>query len=252
MARIVIPPFVPYTPLLGATASPSDLHAGKAPIYSLLNTLASEYGAVSLHLQPSVSDVRAFRWDGWDVSPFYTYVVDLTAPDGPLAAWSKNNRRDYRHFKPVYEVGLDIVDSPSLIKLVSNSYARHDRALPVAASLLERLVCRLMDAGILQLFGARDTSSGSSVAVCAVLRTADRAAYWLAGSQPGPGMTVVMGALFEYLAREGVRELDMVGANTPSIAEFKRRFGSKLSVYYRAEKSTGLVFRIAKALRSIR
>ena len=70
----------------------------------------------------------------------------------------------------------------------------------------------------------------AEAAVCTIT-DAGTSYYWLAGSVPGPAMTVLLGSLLPKLRQDGVRIFDLVGANTPSIAEFKRRLGAQLEEY---------------------
>ena len=64
-----------------------------------------------------------------------------------------------------------------------------------------------------------------------VLHDANSAYYWIAGSKPGPAMTVLIGNVLTELKQAKFNTFDFVGANTPSIAEFKRRFGPVLTPY---------------------
>lgn len=59
-------------------------------------------------------------------------------------------------------------------------------------------------------------------------------AYWIMGGSTARGKKAGMPSLLVWLMiqdlhRMGFKELDMVGANTPSIAFFKRGFGGKLA-----------------------
>ena len=84
----------------------------------------------------------------------------------------------------------------------------------------------------------------------AALTDGRTAHYWLAGSVPGAAMTVLLAEAFTRLAEEGVTTFDFAGANTPSIAEFKRKFGSTLVPYARARCVSHPALRLADRLRS--
>ena len=75
-----------------------------------------------------------------------------------------------------------------------------------------------------------------------VLTHGRTAYYWIAGSVPGPAMTVILGAVLGRLRSEGFESFDFLGANTPSIAEFKRRFGPALVEYPRLVASRSRIF----------
>jgi hypothetical protein len=111
---------------------------------------------------------------------------------------------------------------------------------------------KLLHRGIATAYAAVQKNSGKTEAGIVTLSEGDTAYYWLAGSRPGPSMTVLLGKLCERLYEEGFSTLDLVGANTPSIAEFKRRFGSTLVPYHHAERVLRPELRIVDYIRSLR
>ena len=64
-------------------------------------------------------------------------------------------------------------------------------------------------------------------------------------------MTVLVGNLLARLRDQGVHMLDFVGANTPSIAEFKRKFGSRIVPYYRVEHVVRPELRVLQRFRKM-
>ncbi|HET6566995.1 MAG TPA: hypothetical protein VFG50_03460, partial [Rhodothermales bacterium] len=72
-----------------------------------------------------------------------------------------------------------------------------------------------------------------------------------AGSEPGPAMSVLLANMLPALASSGMRTFDYQGANTPSIAEFKRRMGARLVSYYGIEKCTRPELIVFERLRTL-
>ena len=97
-------------------------------------------------------------------------------------------------------------------------------------------------------FTATPVSGGAPEAGLIVLRDGASACYWIAGSVPGPAMTVLLGHVLSRLQAEGVRYFDFVGANVPPVAEFKRHFGPKLVPYLRAHRTLRPDLRLLDAL----
>jgi hypothetical protein len=62
-------------------------------------------------------------------------------------------------------------------------------------------------------------------------------------------MTVLIGKLLDELSQEGFEYFDLVGANTPSIAEFKRRLNPVLVPYFRVRHVRPRFLRILLSLR---
>jgi hypothetical protein len=127
--------------------------------------------------------------------------------------------------------------------LCADSYGRSGRRLPLPSDRLHGFVGRLKTGGAVALYGVRNTFSREIEAAVIVPRDDLAAYYWMAGSLPGPAMTVLIGELLQILAEDGVERFDFVGANTPSIAEFKRKFGCSLQQYQ------GITFFARKELR---
>ncbi|MCH8962729.1 MAG: GNAT family N-acetyltransferase, partial [Bacteroidetes bacterium] len=103
---------------------------------------------------------------------------------------------------------------------------------------LLRLVDALCAEGQVRLFTATPHDAETPEGGLAVLHDGRTAHYWIAGSAPGPAMTVLLGHTLPRLRDDGIEQFDFVGANTPSIAEFKRHFGPVLTPYFFLEKIT--------------
>ena len=72
---------------------------------------------------------------------------------------------------------------------------------------------------------------------------------WIAGSRPGPAMTVLLAGVLERLAADGLERFDFGGANVPTIAEFKRKFGGHLVPYFHARHVGPPVLRLLDRFR---
>lgn len=248
-----VPPFTAYTPLLlKEHPRETDINHRRSPVGAVLAALEERYHRLSLLLPPSVDDVRPYTWRGWEVSPLYTYHVPLREPETALQDWSKTRRYDYRTHRGEYEIEERTSSIEPLIRLCAESYQRSDRALPGGVSNVVALVETLLSRDIARAFAAVSKSSGEPEAGIISLSHGDIAYYWLAGSTPGPAMTVLLGRVCEILYEDGFSTLDLVGANTPSIAEFKRRFGSVLVPYHHATRTLRPELRFVDLLRSLR
>lgn len=142
--------------------------------------------------------------------------------------------------------GLDEVEAA--VALVEGSHDRQEHALGTPPETLAVLARALGRAGLVRVFVAR--RGGTPEAGLLVLTDGHTAHYWLAGSVPGPAMTVLVGHVMERLREEGAAYFDFVGANTPSIAEFKRKFGGLLVPYFRARHTAHPALRLLDRLRA--
>jgi hypothetical protein len=89
----------------------------------------------------------------------------------------------------------------------------------------------MLQGGRARIYTARHRTDDQLAAGMIVLHRGTTAWYWVTASVPGPAMTVLVAAVAADLADRGIRTFDLMGANTPSIAEFKRRLGAERVAY---------------------
>lgn len=248
--RAVVPPYTPYSALLlDRMPTEAETHHRTANLEHILVELENRYSGADIHLPPKLVDVRTFSWRKWAVRPLYTYRVDLREA-GLDKKWSDSTRRIVRRAADEYELvdpGADRVAGLSVA-----SYARSGRKTPLSKKRLAAFIESSVAEVGAELFGARNTQSGEVEAAVAVLRDEKNAYYWIAGGASGDGMTVLLSSLFHRLADERIENFDFVGANTDTIAEFKRRFGGLLTTYFRATWRSGPLTTVEDALLRLR
>ena len=227
----IVPPFTPFSALiLRDSLNPSGIHSRTTPLESLLAELEAGYDRIHLHLDPEHTDVRPVQWRRWTTRPLYTYR--LRTADGP-ETWSKGTARTFRSGKDAYDLLEGNGIGSATVLLAAASYARQRRKIPLDTGTLETLVRNAESTGMASSFAVRRRDSGDIQAGIVALRSNQRGYYWVVGSIPGPAMTVLLGKMLPKLHASGIEEFDLMGANTPTIAEFKRRFGARLTPYYR-------------------
>ena len=234
--EVVVPPFTQYSALvLRAVPSEAEVHARQTALEALLAAL--EPGFARLGFFMTLSDIRPAQWCGWQVKPFYTYRLALDADD-LLPNWSSATRRAFRKHRAAFRVEEQPEATSAIVQRCAESYQRHGRSLPADPARLRMLVDALHAQGHARLFTATPTEGTAPEGGLAVLHDGQTAYYWVAGSTPGPAMTVLLGHTLPRLRDAGITTFDFVGANTPSIAEFKRHFGPVLTPYFHLEKIT--------------
>ena len=236
-----LPPLCPVLrPLLAQPLSQAASHRRDSPLDRLLVRLDGEADQLTLALGDD--DLRPYTWAGWTAQPRSTYVSDLTRDP----AYSSTVRRTLRQ-SGAFELVEDAGHAAQAVRLMAAGYRRGGAAL----GLDERAVAALADAmggaGLARTFAA---VQGESVQAAVVVATDGRRAfYWIAGSVPGHAMTVLVDHVLRQLAAEGAETFDWCGANTPSIAEFKRRFGPRLAPAPLVRRVTHPVLRVAERFR---
>jgi hypothetical protein len=245
--RMVIPPLCPFVPpLLVEAPSEADVHGRASALDFLLGVLERTYAYAQLHLDDSLRDVRPFRWRGWDVAPLYTYVTPLGTGEPVDARWSAGPRETFRRHRDRCVITEGVETAETVAGLCAASYGRHGRKPPAPPDRMAALARALHEQGLARLFACTPSGEDDPAAGLVVLRDGTMAYYWMAGSRPGPAMTVLIGRVLESLSADGTTEFDFMGANTPRIAEFKRRFGPTLTTYHRCEKLVSPLLRPVK------
>ena len=246
-----IPFFTSFTPLLlKSLPTTAQIHKRATIFDALLPALSADYDRVGLHLQPGFTDMRTIAWHQWTSKPLYTYRQALSDETTYTKAWSSSSRRTLKKGRSAYNVQEDEHAVPQVVQLCTASYERSRGAAAFDLESTVAFIKSLQHAGLIRLFTATNVASGEVDAGVAFLLDGPKVHYWVAGSKPGPAMTVLLGTALPIFYSEGFEEFDWVGANTPSIAEFKRRFGAELVPYFRIERTPNRFLRILEAIRS--
>jgi len=243
---LALPQLVPVSaPVLTPPPSESDSHGGTTNLDALVRGLSEAYAQATFALPPSWRDPRPFAWAGWSVESRFTYIVDL--PSDP-ASWSSGRRQDARTYADDFEVRVG-EDSPEIAaEFQSEAYHRKGIAFGPSVAQMTHIANSMQDAGCLRTVVAWQGEVVRAAALFAV--AGQRATYWLAGSEPGPAMTVLFAEAFDALAKEGVTEVDLGGANVRGVAEFKRQFGARLVPVFRVRHIGPHWLRSLHAIRS--
>jgi len=245
-------PLTPFSCLIARSLpTEQEVHSGTGWDTCIARDLAKQFDSVILPLPVPVQDVRSFQWNGWDVSPRYTFSLDIGPDLDTIASWSESTRRNFRQHAAGYRLEETRTAARRIVELWNHSYSRHGRQTPITVDQATTLIDSLAPESI-RMYTLVRTDDPEPCAGLALLVEGTEAFYWVAGAEPGPSMTVLIGKILPVLGHDGISILDFVGANTPSIAEFKRRFSPRLVPYYVATHSSSLFLRMASGLNQVR
>lgn len=210
------------------------------------------YGYARLTHPPGVVDARPFLWHGWNVTPRYTFRMELRDPNDVFDAFEPDTRRKIRRAEEAGLVVSRIARTSEIIGAYESSYRRHEEPPPVPVSMLARLADRLIVDGLARGYVVRDEAGNAHAFQMQVLDS--RVAYgWIAGMvpehTPRAGFSLLTWRILSELAQTH-RLYDFLGANTPTIAQFKRAFGGDLVPYWETRYATGLA-RVMFAVRGL-
>lgn len=210
------------------------------------------YDAVRLVNDPGFQDARPFQWGGWRATPRYTYRISGVPPGSILDTFEHNVRKKIRKAE---EGGLSVHRVEVLDEVLgcyAASYQRHGTRPPVPQAVLKTVAEGVLAAGLGRAHVVRGPVGGSYA--FQIDLEDDRTSYaWVAGSDPSHLTEGSFPLLIRHVVArvlESGRAFDFLGANTRSIAGFKRAFGGQLVPYVEVEYA-GLPARFLLAARRL-
>ncbi len=231
-SEIVPPRFSPVSAFL-IDAAHSRAHL-RSVAETLAESLPRRHNRVTLQLDSSLQEALELATTSWRHTTLKTYVFNLPSlQDDLTGSWSAGTRRLYRKSIADYDVTSPDNGYDAAVDLCEQSYERSGRPFGIDPAVLKSLAADLPTPFLSVPFVATRRATGQMEGALLVLIHGTDAFYWIAGSLPGPAMTVIIGSAIEHLRDAGIRTFDLLGANSPGIAEFKRRFGPQLVQYLR-------------------
>jgi len=217
--RVLPPPLTPYTePVLEAFPPGARIHDRTSILDALIAALQSHYHAFALHLPPTWPDARSFTWAGCRSEVLYTYRIPLDQP----FALARVRKREAKESGEIFPA-----EASHLTNALELSMQRQRRALPLPSNNLAEALPEILRHGL--AFRTEHPNGAASMS----LLTPEGAFDFLAGGEPGPGRAALLLHQMAYAKAVGCTFFDLCGANTPSIAEYKRGFGGVLTPYTR-------------------
>jgi len=218
----------PLTPFQGILVQ--DLKDAKPPaVISVHNEVAQALMDVvpkEFYNHYTFPDIRPFKWAGWQCDVRYTYVVNLRDLTKVWADLEKQTRYDINKLmkdSPIMAYAKDIEDFDELYE---QTFKRKGLGRPVSKEFIKSLFIE-MRAELLLCYQERRLCSAAMI-----IKDNKRAYYILGASDRGSTSAYTLWRIFQGLASRSIGEIDLVGANTESIALFKRGFGGKLTPYF--------------------
>ncbi|MBN1291477.1 MAG: GNAT family N-acetyltransferase [Candidatus Latescibacteria bacterium] len=215
----------------------------------LIEYIGSRYQYSFLIHSPGITDIRPFTWAGWQEKVRYTYVMDLTDIE---KIWDQMERR-VRTVLRKAESDLELhgaIEITDFGELYEHIYKDRGKRLPIEKKTVTAMVSDILNSGLGEMRTVLN-KAGDVVSSMVVVSDETNAYAWISGSIPESNSSGAFSLLFWDVIRrysENCTYLDMVGANIPSVAFFKKGFGAKLKPYYVTERYSShfskAVFRI--------
>lgn len=242
---------------LSGTATPHSGPLGSVPMPEFLEAL-EKYGAEKHidYLELALTEVEAqedLEKKGYTVEELLT--LDLPIPEEEGALWSGLEVRCRNAVRKAEKSGVQVVEARTLeewlepyYELSCGVYRRQDKEPPFKREYFAALWQNLYAQGDLTVL----TAHYDGKIIAGMIFPRDRqVGYYLDGVSDREYNKVVPNNLlqWEYLKRAralGIELYDMVGANIPSIAKFKKSFGSTERRYLYAYRNRTMAARLGR------
>jgi hypothetical protein len=198
---------------------------------------------VHLRPGPAVSDVRPFHWNGYESTPHYTYVVDLTPdPEDLLGSFSRDARTNVRDAE---DAGATVREGGStevaeVIRQVERRHREQGEPYPMSVPFVAACHDRLPDGQVRPYVVERD---GERVTGMVTLEYGDTVYRWQGGVKYGgdiPATDLLDWRIMQAARERGVERYDLVGANLRRLCGYKAKFSPEPVVYYNLKRQARL------------
>lgn len=202
------------------------------------------------------TDPRPFKWNGFDITPNFTYQINVGAKtaDEVLQSFSRDLRTDVRSYD---EVGITVRrrtdgDAKKTYDAMVNRYREQGKNQPVSWEFIEDLLDTVDKRARVYV---AEADSGAFLSGMIVLYSDDTACNWKGGAKPSNlDTSVSVNNLLHWKIIEdiitdpsldSITTYDFYTANNERLSRYKSSFNGSLVPYYTIE-SNGVPMTIGK------
>mgnify|MGYP002407453003 CR=1 FL=1 len=236
---VMSPPFS-FSPYLGPIINFEFIDLKQDKKESLLNSMTQEVSSeikkfspdyMRIKVTPGFSDIRSFKWEGYNIDPYYTYIIDLNHNLDEL--WNnlkKSCRKDIRAVedKLILKKSQDFSE---LYKLVKSRYGEQRIAAPsmISSSFLTEINEKFKDNLDLFYLYHKDRVISSQL----IAKYRNVYLTWIGSVKTKDirgGNEYLSWELMKIAKSEGYEKFELHGANTINLCEFKSKFNPALDM----------------------
>lgn len=226
-------------------------------VESALDYVDEQFGPRYVHVRTNTRyrDTRPFTWNGFESTPYFTYVVDLEdGPDGLFDRFSRDARKNVRDARDadcvVEERGVEA--ARTIVDQVRERHEEQDEWYPLTTDFVAELYERAPD-GVVRPYVCE--VDGEVLGGSLTLEQGDTAYGWQGTVKPDVDLAVndvVHWSVINDVVERDVTRYDLVGANNPRLSRYKSKFAPTLESYDSLEKSSPGMSLAAKTYKRLR
>lgn len=200
-------------------------------------------------------DPRPLAWNDFEITPQYTYILDISGETDELKkSFSKSLRRyldpDDLDRIDIEEEGIEGIRF--IYEQISARYEAQGRTYSVPLEYLIELYRDLPDGHVRPYVGRVDGDRAGGIII---LEDDDTVYFSEGGGKPDvdvPVNDILHWEIIKDSKRRDVRYYDLYGANIPRLCKYKAKFNPEMVTYFEAERSRPLMKVLSKAYRVLR
>ena len=216
---------------------------------ALAGSLIERFSYVNLMNSPALHDVRSLSDARFELIPRFTYLVNLSLPVDEL--WQRLDGSVRRQVRKAERLDFEITDNLNAADgfgLFDSTFTRRGEANPISRAFFDEIVEseRLRDSR--RIFCA--IRQGHLESFIVSLSDNHTTYYALAATDEdalSDGVSsYLVWEMIKTQALDGMKTLDFMGANIPSIARFKEGFNPRLQIYFHAQYFSSALLKLGK------
>jgi hypothetical protein len=205
---------------------------------------------ISIICAPGFEDMRCYQWSGHSVTPCYTYmknIVDIESTWNDLKKQLRKNIRNAENKGVTVKEG-DRKDVDFIYSSVSQRLEDQQLFLGMPKEYFYNLYDVFYPRN-LRIFLAE--YAGERVGGIIILCFKGKVSVWFGAAQPELSgfypNDLLHWSIIQWANKEGFKEFEIIGANSPSISFFKSRYNLNLELYFSVTKYSSRLVKYAKS-----